>query len=125
MSRIRSKDTTPELAVRSSLRAHGVKYRLHRKDLPGHPDIVIPSQKVIIFVHGCFWHRHRCRFGRSKPSTHVAFWQAKFAATRLRDRRAAKALRALGWRVVTVWECSTREPARLAAVLERALTPAR
>jgi DNA mismatch endonuclease (patch repair protein) len=121
MSRIRSKDTRPELAVRAGLQLLGIRYRLHRKNLPGNPDIVIPSQATAIFVHGCFWHRHRCRLGRATPSSNIAFWETKFAANRLRDRRSVKALRALGWRVVTVWECTARKPQRLVAALKRAV----
>lgn len=119
MSRIRSKNTKPELAVRAGLRSLCIRYRLHRKDLPGRPDIVIPSRKIAIFVHGCFWHRHRCRLGRATPAINIAFWEAKFAANKLRDRRAATALRKLGWQVVEIWECHTRQPEQLIEALKR------
>jgi DNA mismatch endonuclease, patch repair protein len=109
MSRIRGKDTKPELIVRSIVHQMGCRFRLHRKDLPGTPDLVLPGRSKVIFVHGCFWHMHRCRYGRVKPMTNAAFWQAKREGTVDRDRRNRKSLRAAGWEVFTVWECWTRE----------------
>ena len=121
MSRIRGKDTTPELQVRSIVHRLGYRFRLHAKDLPGSPDLVLPRLGTVIFVHGCFWHRHRgCRYATT-PSTRRAFWQAKFDANVARDKRTAASLRHLGWSVITVWECQLRTPDRVAARLERLL----
>jgi len=113
MSRIRGKDTKPELFVRSLVHQMGFRYRLHHKGLPGKPDLVFPRLKKIIFVHGCYWHMHTCRYGRVKPATNVEFWQTKRTGNRERDRRNIRALRKLGWQVLVVWECQTRNPARL------------
>jgi DNA mismatch endonuclease (patch repair protein) len=111
MSRIRGKDTAPELLVRSALHRAGYRFRLHRKDLPGRPDVVLPKYRTVVFVHGCFWHRHkRCRFAYT-PKSRVAFWQEKFRRNVERDRRKALALRRLGWKVVTVWECEVERSA--------------
>ena len=110
MSRIRSKDTKPELIVRSLVHQMGFRFRLHRSDLPGKPDLVLPRHKKIIFVHGCFWHMHRCRYGRVEPKTNTDFWQAKRTANAERDRRNLKQLRRAGWQTLTIWECWTREP---------------
>jgi len=120
MSRIGGKDTSPELLVRAMLRGMGVGYRLHRKDLPGKPDIVLASRGVCIFVHGCFWHRHGCR-DSSTPKSNGEFWQAKFAKNVSRDRRVQRQLRALGWRVLVVWECRLKEPEKVEARLSREL----
>ena len=121
MSRIRGKDTTPELQVRSIVHRLGYRFRLHVRDLPGSPDLVLPRLGTVIFVHGCFWHRHRgCRYATT-PSTRRAFWQAKFDANVARDKRTAASLRHLGWSVITVWECQLRTPERVAARLERLL----
>jgi len=117
MAAIKGKNTKPEIAVRSMLDALKVKYELHRVDLPGKPDIVLPRRKKIIFVHGCFWHVHRCRYGRVKPASNSAFWSEKRGKTKLRDVRNRIALRKSGWNVFTVWECWTRTPARLTAKL--------
>jgi DNA mismatch endonuclease (patch repair protein) len=112
MSRIRSRDTGPELLVRSALHRAGYRFRLHSKDLPGRPDIVLPKYRTVVFVHGCFWHRHPgCRFAYT-PKSRVAFWNDKFRANVGRDRRNARALRAIGWKVITVWECQAGSPAR-------------
>jgi len=105
MSRIRSKDTKPEILMRSLLHKAGYRFRLHRKDLPGNPDIVLPKYRTVIFVNGCFWHRHNGCPEASVPKTRAAFWEAKFRNTVERDRQNTKKLEALGWRVVTVWEC--------------------
>ena len=109
MSRIRSRDTRPELVVRSIVHRMGFRFRLHVADLPGKPDIVLPRHKKIIQVHGCYWHMHRCRFGRVVPATNTEFWQNKRTATVARDRRNIRALRRAGWQVLTVWECWTRD----------------
>lgn len=109
MSQIRSKDTLPEIIVRSLVHRMGYRYALHRNDLPGHPDIVLVRHKKIIFVHGCFWHMHRCRFGRVKPATHAKFWQDKRQENVERDERHLKKLRKAGWKVLVIWECQTRD----------------
>ena len=105
MSRIRGRDTKPELIVRSLLHRSGVRYSLQRKDLPGRPDIVMPRHGVAVFVHGCFWHRHRGCPVATMPKSRVAFWEEKFARNVARDRRTLRTLRALGWKVIVVWEC--------------------
>lgn len=122
MSRIRGKDTSPEIAVRSSLHRLGFRFRLHVGDLPGRPDIVLSGFGTVIFVHGCFWHRHKgCRYAYT-PKTQTSFWEAKFAANVARDSANKKALKKLGWRVLTVWECEiglgNKLPARVTRSLE-------
>ena len=113
MAAIRGKDTAPELAVRRILHAMGLRFRLHRKDLPGRPDIVLPKHRTVVFVHGCFWHRHEdCRY-TTTPKTRQEFWQTKFAANVERDRRNRTDLQRLGWRVIVVWECELRQPSDL------------
>ena len=109
MSRIQGKDTKPELIVRSLVHQMGYRFRLHRKDLPGKPDLVLPRHGKIIFVHGCFWHMHRCRYGRVQPKTNADFWQAKRTANVERDRRNLRMLRRAGWQTLIIWECWTRE----------------
>jgi len=113
MAAIKGKDTKPEIAVRSVLDTLRVKYELHRADLPGKPDIVLPRRKKIIFVHGCFWHVHRCRYGRVKPASNASFWSDKRGKNSLRDTRNRAALRKNGWTLFTVWECWTKKPAKL------------
>jgi DNA mismatch endonuclease (patch repair protein) len=113
MSRIRGKDTKPEIAVRSMLHRLGYRFRLHRNDLPGRPDIVLPSRKTIILVHGCYWHRHPgCRYAYS-PKSRVDFWEKKFSENIARDRRNMNELQSIGWRALVVWECELREPDEL------------
>lgn len=108
MSGIRGKDTKPEKVVRRCLTSRGFRYRLHRRDLPGAPDIVMPGRRAAVFVHGCFWHQHAgCRYA-TRPSSNAAFWQQKLDRNVERDKAAVTALRAAGWRVLTVWECATR-----------------
>ena len=105
MARIRSRDTAPEKIVRSTLHRAGYRFRLHSTQLPGRPDIVLPKHRTVVFVHGCFWHRHkRCRFAYT-PKSRVAFWNEKFFRNVERDRQNVASLRRLGWRVITVWEC--------------------
>lgn len=119
MARIRGKDTKPELVVRRMLHAMGYRFRLHRRDLPGRPDIVLPGRGAVIFVHGCFWHGHGCKLGQPSKSR-VEYWGPKIAATRLRDARRIAALRRSGWRVAVLWECTIRRGAigpRLARLL--------
>ncbi|MCU7281897.1 very short patch repair endonuclease [Pseudomonas peradeniyensis] len=108
MAGIKGRNTQPEMIVRRFLHANGYRFRLHRRDLPGSPDIVLPRFKTCIFVHGCFWHRHEgCRYA-TIPRTRPDFWQAKFSANVERDARARTALAAVGWNVVTIWECELR-----------------
>jgi len=111
MSRIGSRDTKPEMLVRRFLHAAGFRYRLHGVDLPGRPDLVLPKYGVAIFVHGCFWHAHHCQNGRV-PDTRADFWREKFSTNKRRDARNSRALRALGWRVLHVWECGLSSPER-------------
>jgi len=108
MQAVRSKDTAPEIAVRSLLHGMGYRFRLHRKDLPGTPDIVLPGRRAAIFVHGCFWHGHGCRIGQL-PKSRLDYWLPKIEANRERDRRKGGALEAAGWRVLTVWQCEIRD----------------
>ena len=109
MSGIGGKNTRPEIALRRAMHAIGLRYRLHRKDLPGKPDIVMQGRKVAIFVHGCFWHRHEgCRFATT-PTTRPEFWKDKFASNTGRDQKNVVQLLELGWRVATVWECALRK----------------
>lgn len=112
MSRIGGKDTAPELAVRKLLHALGYRFRLHRRNLPGSPDIVFPSRRKAIFVNGCFWHAHGCRIGRP-PKSRPEFWLPKLQKNRLKDARNVRALRALGWGVLTVWQCQTSPRGRM------------
>lgn len=113
MRSVRQKHTAPEMVVRVIVHAMGARYRLHRKDLPGRPDLVFPRRRLCIFVHGCFWHRHPgCRLA-STPGSNVEFWQEKFARNIERDARKENELRAVGWRVEIVWECETRDLAKL------------
>lgn len=104
MSRIRSKDTEPEMKIRKFLHSLGLRYRLHRTDLPGKPDLVFPKFKAVVFIHGCFWHRHECRLATT-PKSNVAFWIKKFQKNVIRDDKAKQELELLGWRVFVVWQC--------------------
>ena len=108
MSGIRSRDTKPEVFVRKALFKAGFRFRLHRRDLPGSPDVVLPGRRVAVFVHGCFWHAHDgCRYAKT-PATRREFWESKLAANVERDTRVREALLSAGWRVLVVWECTTR-----------------
>lgn len=118
MSRIKGKDTLPERVVRSALFRSGLRFRLHKKGLPGRPDLVLPRYRLAIFVHGCFWHGHDCRKGRSRPQSNVETWQTKLDRNRERDRENQKALIDQGWRVHIIWECDLESG--IAAVLEAA-----
>lgn len=111
MQKIRNRDTAPELYVRRLIHSLGFRFRLHRRDLPGTPDLVFSSLRKAIFVHGCFWHRHDCRKGRSMPSTRTQFWRDKLNGNKRRDVASHRKLRRLGWSVLIVWECQvTRLP---------------
>lgn len=118
MSAIKGKDTKPEIKVRRIIHAMGFRYRLHRKDLPGKPDLVFPRFKKVVFVNGCFWHLHNCRYGQVVPKTNFEFWRKKREGTVKRDKRALKELRQLGWETLVVWECQTR-PKRSEWLMER------
>lgn len=108
MSGIKGKNSQPEIMVRRLLFSAGYRFRLHRRDLPGTPDIVLPGRRIAIFVHGCFWHMHKeCRLAKL-PATRTEFWKAKLQTNAARDRRSFDALNTLGWRVLCVWECATR-----------------
>jgi DNA mismatch endonuclease (patch repair protein) len=121
MSRIRSRDTKPEKIVRSIVHALGYRYRLHKPDLPGKPDIVLVRHRKIIDVHGCFFHMHNCRYGRVVPATNANFWRTKRLSNVERDRRNLRTLRREGWKVLIVWECETRQLSRLQKRIERFL----
>jgi len=119
MSGIRGKNTRPELLIRRILFAAGYRFRLHRKDLPGTPDIVLSKYRAVIFIHGCFWHMHDgCRFAKI-PSSRKQFWRRKLAGNRERDRRSIDELMAAGWRVLVVWECMTRSETSCNALSQR------
>jgi DNA mismatch endonuclease (patch repair protein) len=117
MAAIKGKNTKPEIAVRAILDTLKVKYEIHRLDLPGRPDIVLSRQKKIIFVHGCFWHVHRCRYGRVEPASNAEFWRDKRGKNRIRDRKNRATLIRNGWKLLTVWECWTKKPAKLTETL--------
>jgi DNA mismatch endonuclease, patch repair protein len=121
MRKVRSSNTAPELLVRRLLHGSGYRFKLYGSDLPGNPDIVLPKYKAIILVHGCFWHRHRRCSEATMPTSNVSYWEAKFARNGKRDRRIIRDLTRLGWRVITVWECQTKDPFRLLAKLKKAL----
>lgn len=121
MSNIRSRDTKPELVVRRLVHRMGYRYRLHRKDLPGCPDLVLPKHHKIILVHGCFWHMHSCSNGRVTPKTNAKFWRSKREGNVERDKRNLRQLRKTGWKVLVVWECQTKNIDQLAIKLKRFL----
>lgn len=123
MSRIRGKDTSPELTVRRLLHGLGYRYRVHRKDLPGTPDIAFSARRKAIMVHGCFWHRHpNCRFAYV-PKSRTKFWAEKFARNQARDSAVQQALRERGWKVLVIWECELKEPEDLVFRLTSFLGP--
>lgn len=105
MKRVRREHTAPELLVRGFLHANGLRFRLHCVDLPGRPDLVFSRRHTVVFVHGCFWHGHHCRHGAARAKTNAAYWSAKRADNRARDRRQQNALRRAGWFVEVIWEC--------------------
>lgn len=118
MAGIRGKDTKPELVLRRALHARGFRFRLHSKAVHGRPDLVLPKYRAVVFVHGCFWHRHEgCRY-TTTPSTRQEFWQAKFTANVARDAAVRGKLLGNGWRVATVWECALRRPDQIVASID-------
>ncbi|MET0295288.1 MAG: DNA mismatch endonuclease Vsr [Phenylobacterium sp.] len=123
MRKVKGRDTGPELTVRRLLWRMGARYRLHRADLPGRPDIVLPGRRLAIFVHGCFWHGHDCARGARVPKANRDYWLAKVARNRARDVANAEALAAQGWRCETLWECALKDEAALAARLAALLSP--
>lgn len=118
MARVRGKDTTPELVVRRTAHRLGYRFRLYRRDLPGKPDLAFAGRKAVIFVHGCFWHRHAGCRKATTPKTREAFWTEKFERNVDRDQKVLDELRALGWRVLTIWECETKTPDDIAKRLD-------
>lgn len=122
MARIGAKNTVPEMVVRRLLHSLGYRFRLHRHDLPGTPDIVFPSRRKVIFVNGCFWHAHGCRIGQP-PKTRPEFWTPKLERNRTRDLENRADLRAIGWKTMTVWQCQTKTPKKLSDKLVSFLGP--
>ena len=121
MSRIKGRDTAPEKRVRSLLHRLGFRFSLRRKDLPGRPDIVLPGRSVAVFVHGCFWHRHKGCSNSVLPKTRAEFWVAKLNGNVQRDERNEAALRELGWKVLTIWECEVEDETRLSRKILRSI----
>jgi DNA mismatch endonuclease, patch repair protein len=124
MSRVRGRDTAPEIVVRKVLHSLGLRFRLQGRDLPGRPDVVLPRWRTVVFVHGCFWHHHHCSLGYI-PKTRTAFWLAKFERNIERDARSRLLLEEQNWRVLTVWECDTKDVSRLTGRLRRCFVPCR
>jgi len=110
MSAIKGKDTKPEMVVRKLVHGMGFRYRLHRKDLPGKPDLVFPRLRKVILIHGCYWHIHDCRYGRVVPKTNAEFWQTKRQSNVVRDQKNLADLAEAGWEVLVLWECEIRHP---------------
>jgi DNA mismatch endonuclease (patch repair protein) len=119
MRRVKSTGTSPEVKVRKALTRMGLRYRLHRKDLPGKPDIVMAGRRLAIFVHGCFWHGHDCARGARVPKANRPYWEGKVRRNRERDGEHRAALEARGWRVLTLWECELKDEAALEQALDR------
>lgn len=122
MRAVKGADTKPEILLRKALFRLGLRYRLHDARLPGRPDIALPRHRVAIFVNGCFWHGHGCSRGRRRPKTNARYWREKIARNQARDLRSAAALRRLGWRVITVWECRLKDPPKVAASIARRIS---
>jgi DNA mismatch endonuclease, patch repair protein len=122
MSRVGSENTAPEMLVRKTAHALGLRFRLHRNDLPGTPDLVFPKHRIALFIHGCFWHRHtRCKRA-SMPKSQTIYWTRKFERNVARDRRVIAELKALAWWPVVIWECQTKDPGKLADLLKKRIT---
>jgi len=122
MSQIKCRNTKPEMVVRCLVHRMGYRYSLHRDNLPGKPDLVLVKHKKIIFVHGCFWHMHNCRYGEVKPATNKKFWQTKRQGNKQRDTRNINKLRKQGWKVLVIWECQIKNTARLTQKLQKFLS---
>ena len=121
MSRIKSCNTKPEIVVRSLLHNMGYRFRLHRKDLPGKPDIVLPRYKSIIFIHGCFWHRHKECKNTTSPKTKKTFWREKFKANVIRDKKVQEELKSMGWKILIIWECELPDLDRVKKLIKESL----
>jgi DNA mismatch endonuclease (patch repair protein) len=121
MSRVKGRDTKPEILVRSFVHRMGFRFRVHRRDLPGNPDIVLPRHGKVIFVHGCFWHGHKGCTRSKRPTTNKCFWNKKLDRNIERDKRFRRKLRSMSWKVLVVWQCETRKPKKLLGKLERFL----
>jgi DNA mismatch endonuclease, patch repair protein len=119
MRAVRGKNTGPEMIVRSAAHRLGLRFRIHDARLPGRPDMVLPKWKTVIFIHGCYWHRHKGCRKATTPKSNVAFWEAKFAANRARDRRNLRELTALGWRVLTIWQCEVKSASEATTLLSK------
>lgn len=113
MSLVRGRDTKPEIRVRKALHAEGLRYRLHDASLPGKPDLIFPSRRIAVFVHGCFWHRHEGCAAARLPKSRLDFWLPKLSGNAARDQKNAAALKALGWKVLVIWECESQDPGKL------------
>lgn len=125
MSHIGPRDTAPEMAVRHAVHRMGLRFRLHRKELPGSPDLVFARHRLAVFVHGCFWHRHQGCANATMPKTRPEFWQRKFDGNVARDARNCAELERLGWRALIIWECEAEDPERLGYILRTAFAPTR
>lgn len=121
MRAVKNRDTGPERIVRQIVHRMGYRFRLHRSDLPGKPDLAFPGRCAVIFVNGCFWHRHHCKRGRGKPKTNAAFWAAKLTRNARRDAMQVSLLRKTGWRTLVIWECELKNERRAASRLRRFL----
>ena len=122
MSKISSKETKPEILVRKFLFSQGFRFRKNLKSLPGSPDIVLTKYKAAIFVHGCFWHIHSCRYGKVKPKTNAKFWESKRQGNVTRDRQNFRQLRKNGWKILVIWECQTKDTDKLKSELKKFLS---
>lgn len=122
MAAIRSKDTKPEMIVRKIAHSLGFRYRLHRNDLLGKPDLVFPRRKKVIFVHGCYWHMHSCKYGKVQPKTNAEFWRAKRESNAKRDKANLRDLRKNGWNPLVIWECQTKDISFLRKIIVSFLT---
>lgn len=121
MSRVNGRDTKPELLVRSLIHRMGYRFRIHRRDLPGNPDIVLPKYEKVIFVHGCFWHGHKGCARSKRPTTNKIYWDNRLDNNIARDKRSLRAIRRLKWKVLVIWECEIKKPELLLIKLERFL----
>ncbi len=119
MSRIKSRNTTPEKKIRSLLHSLGYRFRLHRKDLPGKPDIVLPKFKTVIFIHGCFWHKHKGCKRANTPKSNLNYWIPKLARNVKNDKKHIRDLRKKGWKTMVIWECTSKNPSILKSVLRK------